>query len=308
MLGRATLTGSKRRRRLRLRDAQRTPHAFLGCLRGRCAVCPRASSPAELTTLAALGPLGARPPDAFDQLGREARVGDVGRTDPLLQLEATSIVPGRDLVLGRRMGHDDDAWHELLPFGSTRCTQNVRPTGFRQPLATANPPPQGDIADPTRLVFARQRHLRHERHPKEPGPSGEFDRRPGGRRRVCCGRAFGNRSADRPAGNPAWGDLGPGASVLHVACEILIVRPSLRVGRGPPRGPRLRVASANPAPRYRFEAVRPSTRGGKEREILLACRGSCVRRAVLAGTPMRHWTGGRRMATVRGGSADEAGR
>ena len=71
----------------------------------------------------------------------------VGRSHALLELEAAWIVLGRDLALGLRAGHDNDAWHELLAFGV-----NGGRTTFGhdlQPAAAANPPPAGDVADRT---------------------------------------------------------------------------------------------------------------------------------------------------------------
>src|SRR5215217_1287266 len=58
-----------------------------------------------------------RPADAYDQLGRKVGVADVGRAHALLELKGTSIVP-RWAVLGLGVGHDNDAWHVLLAFGS----------------------------------------------------------------------------------------------------------------------------------------------------------------------------------------------
>ena len=61
--------------------------------------------------------VGERPADAFDQLGREVGVADVGRAHARLELKGASIVP-RCAVLGLGVGHDNDAWHVLLAFGS----------------------------------------------------------------------------------------------------------------------------------------------------------------------------------------------
>ena len=61
----------------------------------------------------ALGPLGVgeRPADAFDQLGREMGILNVGRVHALLQLKGKLIIPALDLGVG----YDDDAWHVVLP-------------------------------------------------------------------------------------------------------------------------------------------------------------------------------------------------
>ena len=88
-----------------------------------------------------------------------------------------------------------------------------------------------------------------------PTASGTSDSRLGARRRAavgsptslaaarCCDQTFGNASADRPAGNPAWAVFGPGAWVLPFASEILTVRPSLGLSGGPRRAPRRRPRS-----------------------------------------------------------------
>src|SRR5215218_2258202 len=65
--------------------------------------------------------IGERPAVAFDQLGRDVRIVDVGCAHALLQLKGTPIVPGRDAVRGFRVRHDDDAWRVLPSFRSNSC-------------------------------------------------------------------------------------------------------------------------------------------------------------------------------------------
>src|SRR5215211_3247386 len=87
--------------------------------------------------------VGERPADAFDQLGREVGVADVGRAHALLELKGTSIVP-RWAVLGLAVGHDNDAWHVLLAFGLKLVYAGRSATGSRT-AGESNPPP-GEVA------------------------------------------------------------------------------------------------------------------------------------------------------------------